>query len=342
MNSLGIDSKATQNILVGLLLGKMADGNNSLARWESNAENQVNLFARQAIPLAWDFCESTPKSNARGVFLSSPDSACEVIKNFQTAALGQAQQFDSRCHPLPDQAVGVWYTDPPYYDAISYSDLSDFFLVWLKRSLPNHHLLQDPFDPANFLSPKNREIVQDETKQDNNSRKDRAWFEESMAEAFSEGRRVPRKDGMGSVVFAHKTTGGWEALISGMICGGWTITGSWLIATEMPSRLRARESATLATSIHLICRPCLHNAPVGDWADVLRELPEHVNSWMSRLQDDGIREADLVFACIGSVLEIFSRYRIVETAEGHKVTLSEYLEKVWEVIGRTVLEAVPR
>ena len=161
-----------------------------------------------------------------------------------------------------------------------------------------------------------------------------------MARAFAEGRRVLREDGIGSVVFAHKTTEGWEALLSGMIRGGWTVTASWPIATEMGSRLRARESAALATSVHLVCRPRPDDAPVGDWADVLRELPARVADWMERLQGEGIRGADLVFACIGPALEIFSRYRTVETADGGTVILSGYLEKVWEVVGRTALESV--
>ncbi len=161
-----------------------------------------------------------------------------------------------------------------------------------------------------------------------------------MAAIFAEGRRILREDGVGSVVFAHKTTEGWEALLSGMIRGGWTITGSWPIATEMGSRLRARDSAALATSVHLICRPRPEDAPVGDWPDVLRELPRRVGDWMERLQGEGIRGADLVFACIGPALEIFSRYRAVETAEGRDVGLPEYLEKVWEVVGRAALEQV--
>ena len=184
------------------------------------------------------------------------------------------------------------------------------------------------------------ETIQDETKHVNGRPKDRAWFEETMAKAFAEGRRVLREDGIGSVVFAHKTTEGWEALLSGMIRGGWTITGSWPIATERYSRLRARDSAALATSIHLICRPRPQDAPVGDWADVLRELPIRVSDWMERLQGEGIRGADLVFACIGPALEIFSRYRSVETAEGREVGLPEYLEKVWEVVGRAALQQV--
>jgi hypothetical protein len=125
-----------------------------------------------------------------------------------------------------------------------------------------------------------------------------------------------------------------------MIRGGWTITGSWPIATEMAHRLRARDSAALATSVHLVCRPRPDDAEVGDWGEILRELPKRVGDWMERLQGEGIRGADLVFACIGPALEIFSRYRHVETADGREVTLPEYLEKVWEVVGRTALEQV--
>ena len=161
-----------------------------------------------------------------------------------------------------------------------------------------------------------------------------------MGSAFAEGRRVLSDDGIGSVVFAHKTTEGWEALLSGLIRGGWTITGSWPIATEKPDRMRAMDSAALATSVHLVCRPRPEDAPVGDWADVLRELPTRVGDWMERLQGEGVRGADLVFACIGPALEIYSRYRQVETAEGRQVGLPEYLERVWEVVGRTALENV--
>ena len=221
-----------------------------------------------------------------------------------------------------------------------YADLSDFFLVWLKRALPNHTMLQDRFDAKNPLSPKIREAVQDETKQQDGRPKNRSWFEETMAKAFAEGRRVLHDDGVGSVVFAHKTTEGWEALLSGMIRGGWTITGSWPIATEMTTRLRARDSAALATSVHLVCRPRPEDAPTGDWSDVLRELPGRVGDWMERLQEEGVRGADLVFACVGPALEIFSRYSRVETAEGDEVGLPVYLERVWEVVGRTALENV--
>ena len=335
-------SRAKLRDIVAFGLSKHSDFNSSLSRWANHMEKSVATFGRQALPILWDWVEVVPTASASGGF----DVAIDWVANAaDTVALsannpGQAQLRDAAQHSLPDQSANVWFTDPPYYDAIPYSDLSDFFLVWLKRALPGHPLLRDPFDPDNLLSPKKAEVVQDKTRQVENRPKNRAWFEETISKAFIEGRRVLDEDGVGTVVFAHKTTEGWEAMLSGMIFGGWTITGSWPIATEKPDRMRAMDSAALATSVHLICRPRPDNAPVGDWAEVLRELPERVGNWMAHLQTQNIRGADLVFACIGPALEVFSRYRAVETADGRTVALDEYLEKVWEVVGRAALQQV--
>lgn len=324
-----------------LAVSKLSELACSICAWEPIAECARHIFGRQAVPIAWDFGEGVLSSSSSGsieVSLANEASGIDAVGHVLEG--GSVQSVDAAEHLLPDETSQVWFTDPPYYDAVPYADLSDFFFVWLKRALPGHQLLVDPFDPANPLTPKRREAVQDETKYDNGRAKDRVWFEETMAKAFAEGRRVLSEDGVGSVVFAHKTTEGWEALLTGMIRGGWTITGSWPIATEMAARLRARDSAALATSVHLICRPRPEDAPVGDWADVLRELPKRVGDWMDRLQGEGVRGADLVFACIGPALEIFSRYAKVETAEGGEVALAEYLEKVWEVVGRSALAQV--
>ena len=325
---------------LALALTRLANAGCSHCRWHSTGEKHEGVYSRQALPIVWDYSEVNPFSESTGGYAGAIKWVTSVVEAWPRSNVGQVQQTDATHHPLPDQSAGIWFTDPPYYDAIPYADLSDFFLVWLKRTLPDHPLMRDPFDPDNPLSPKTAEAVQDETKQVDGHPKDREWFENTMADAFAEGRRILHEDGIGSVVFAHKTTEGWEALLSGMIRGGWTITGSWPIATEMGARLRARDSAALATSVHLICRPRPEDAPVGDWADVLHELPMRVGDWMERLQDEGIRGADLVFACIGPALEIFSRYRAVETTEGHEVGLPEYLEKVWEVVGRAALEQV--
>ena len=337
---------------MALALSKLTELACSLCAYEPLAECPRHLFGRQTLSVTWDFGEGVVSSDSSGSFdvsLTNIESGLESVGHMPQSTNPQLE--DACKSPLPDESVSAWFTDPPYYDAIPYSDLSDFFLVWLKRTLPGHALLRDPFDPSNPLSPKLQEAVQDETKNVNGRPKDRAWFEDTMAKAFAEGRRVLREDGIGSVVFAHKTTEGWEALLSGMIRGGWTITGSWPIATEMASRLRARDSAALATSVHLICRPRSENAGIGDWGQVLRELPKRVADWMSRLQEEGVRGADLVFACIGPALEVFSRYSKVVDAEEREIPLGGnpesrdahqrgFLAYVWEVVGRAALEEV--
>jgi putative DNA methylase len=323
------------------VISRCADYWSSGVRWAQQGEFVADTFSRPALPIVWDFAEAVPWADASGNFEGAVEWISRVIEACpKGSTTGQVQLADACEAPLPDWAASVWFTDPPYYDAVPYADLSDFFFVWLKRSLPRELILRDPFDPGNPLTPKTREIVQDETKRVDSRPKDRAFFEEMMARAFIEGRRVLKDDGIGSVVFAHKTTEGWEALLSGMIAGQWVITGSWPIATERPGRLRSQESAALATSVHLICRPRAAHATVGDWGEVLRALPQRVGEWIERLQSEGVRGADLVFACIGPALEVFSSYESVETPDGRQVKLPEFLEKVWEVVGRAALEQI--
>ena len=332
-------SSETTRLLLSLAISRFADDFSSLSRW-MDRETPAATFTRQALPILWDFCEIAPLDDASWSYSSSVKWVAGSAQAAISSRPGQTQQANATDHPLPDHAAHVWFTDPPYYDAVPYADLSDFFFVWLKRIVGRHPLMTDPFDSENPLSPKAFEAVLDETKKTNGRVKDRQWFEETMARAFAEGHRMLVEEGIGSVVFAHKTTEGWEALLSGLIRGGWTITGSWPIATERSARPRAHDSAALATSIHLVCRPRSEDAPIGEWADVLRELPDRVGDWMQRLEGEGVRGADLVFACIGPALEIYSRYRRVETPEGREVALPEYLERVWEVVGREALKQV--
>lgn len=326
--------------LLALAFGRLSDQMSSLVRWLPTIEAVGSTFGRPTLSVAWDWCEILPTGSESANFGAAVEWVAKVASAWPQSGAGLVELADA-CHQvLPDDSADALFTDPPYYDAVPYSDLSDYFYVWLKRVLPATVCLPDPFDSSNALTPKTGEVVQDETKLDGVRPKDRTWFEEAMAQAFTEGRRVLREDGVGAVVFANKTTEGWEALLSGVIRGGWTITGSWPLATERAVRPRAQESSALATSIHLIIRPRPDEASVGDWGAVLRELPPRVGDWIERLQGEGVRGADLVFACIGPALEIFSRYVKVETAEGREVALAEYLAKVWEVVGRSALEQV--
>lgn len=292
-------------------------------------------FGMQTIPINWGF----PETVLTGGRSENWDGALQTIINASNSIIsmnakpGTAIQEDARELSLPTYSVDALFTDPPYYDAVPYADLSDFFFVWMKRELTTN-------SNSNLLTPKNEEIVADKSKIVDGVPKDKSFYEKQMANAFSEGRRVLSESGISSIVFAHKSTEGWEALLNGIFTGGFTVTASWPISTEDPSRLRARESAALATSIHLVCRPRPEDAGVGEWSQVLQELPDKVGKWIDRLEAEGIRGADLVFSCIGPALEIYSRYRKVETAEGNEISIAVYLEKVWEVVGRIALEQI--
>jgi hypothetical protein len=312
--------------LLALVLSGVEDRNVSLATWRPQADQEKveHLFARQALPMAWDFGEAVPLSQSTGSFddrVSVVADCVESLLRFLTAEAGQLQQTDARKSPLPDSSVSVWFTDPPYYDAVPYSDLSDIFFVWLKRVLPGHPLLRDPYDGTNPLTPKLAELVQDETKKFDGQPKDKAFFEAGVAEVFHEGRRVLRDGGVGCVVFAHKSTEGWEALLTGMISGGWTISASWPITTELGSRLRARDSAALAGSVHLVCRPRRADAGVGDWSEVKTAMETRIRQWLPTLLKHGVRGADAIFSCLGPALESYSRYDKVLTAADQEVPL---------------------
>lgn len=336
--------------LLTMAAGRCVDHWSANAMWIQDLEAVAHTFGRQALPIVWDFVEACGFGDGGASWEGQIDWASRVIDALApiSGRAAQVEVADAADSPLPDGSSGYWFTDPPYYDAVPYSDLSDYFFVWAKRILLGHKILRDPFDSLNPLTPKEREAVQDETKLFKGRPKDNNIFEEMMAKAFAEGRRVLKDDGVGCVVFAHKTTEGWEALLSGMIKGGWVITGSWPIATERPVRLRSLNSAALSASVHLICRPRPHDAPVGDWADVLRELPNRIGDWIERLSAEGIRGADLVFACIGPAMEVYSRYSKVEDAEGREIPLGGdptaaepykrgFLAYVWETVGRTAL-----
>lgn len=303
-------------------LSRRADISNALCPWSVSADQVVHLFGRHAIPMLWDYAESCPFGEQAGDFVISLGSISRVVSALQVLnAHGDVRQADATESVLPDKSVPVWFTDPPYYDAIPYSDLSDFFFSWLKRIHPDKALLRDPADSANPLTPKSHEIVQDDTKVFDGKPKDRSFFENRMAMAFAAGQRILRDDGIGCVVFAHKTTEGWEALLSGLIFGGWSVTASWPISTEKPGRLRAQQSAALASSIHLVCRPRPANAGIGDWSEVKAAMELRIRQWLPTLVKHGVRGADAIFSCLGPALESYSRYDKVLTAADQEVPL---------------------
>lgn len=326
---------AVQTILA-LAFDRLAEVQTSLCRWNATIPTVQATFGRQAMPIVWDFVETSPIGGVVGSWSNSVELVLSSWRSLGSAAVpGTARQADAAKQLLPDDSADLLFTDPPYYDAVPYSDLSDFFYVWLRRLLPKDALLQGA------LTPKDDECIVDPSKE-----KDAEFFRQRMASALVQSRRALRPGGIGVLVFAHKSTSAWDAQLQAMIEAGWVITGSWPIDTEMGSRLRARNSAALGSSVHLVCRPRerddgeLDVESVGDWRAVLAELPARIHDWLPRLAKEGVAGADALFACLGPALEIFSRFSRVEKASGDAVALSEYLEQVWAAISREALEMV--
>jgi putative DNA methylase len=330
-------AEAVQTCLA-IAVDRQADHENSLCRWNANGPKLQQLFGRAAVPMMWDFAEAQPFGDSVGDWLHAIDNVLIALDNASfNHNIGHTEISPATHHPLPDDSTHYFFTDPPYYDAIPYADLSDFFYVWLKRTLPPAPARMFRDDHA----PKDEECIVDEVKG-----KDKEYFERTMEQAMAEGRRILVPNGIGTVVFANKSTAGWEAQLQAMVSAGWIITGSWPIDTEMGTRLRGMNSAALTSSVHLVCRPRenpdgkLRTDDVGDWRSVLAELPPRIREWMTRLRAENIVGADAIFACLGPALEIYSRHEHVEKVSGERVSLHEYLENVWATISREALSTI--
>lgn len=338
------DMPETVRLLLCLALGRVNDLSMSLCRWLTTIEAIAAANGGQnKMPVVLDFVEANPLGGSGGDWLGQVDWIARVIKHLEESQLHSGNVVRSSAQDLshPSEFADAFITDPPYYDAFAYSDLSDFFLVWLKRTVG-----AEAFDWRESLSPKEREIVVYDVPHGTEELKDRGFFQKEMSAAFDRARQYTKASGIGVIVFANKTTEGWEALLQSIIDAGWCATGSWPIMTERPNRQRAIGSAALGSSVHVVCRPreypdgTLRAEEIGDWRDVLQELPRRIHEWMPRLADEGVVGADAIFACLGPALEIFSRYSRVETGGGEPVTLKSYLEHVWAVVSKEALSVI--
>lgn len=322
--------------LLALTANRQIDRDSAFCRWNPASQSSAYTFPRQAIPMLWDFVES-PAIYAPGGWDAC---LCNTIKTIEDLAAvlegcgsGKSTQASATQHPLPDGACSCIVTDPPYYDAVPYAELSDFFFVWLKRSLGDRPLIQQ------FRSLTRRDV---ECVVNLNEGKDKAYFQKTMTECLAEARRICSPEGLAVVVFAQKQTAGWETQLQAMLDAGWIVTASWPLDTEMANRLRALNSATLNASVHFVCRPRPTDASgnVGQWREVLDELPQRIREWMPRLAEEGVVGADAVFACLGPALEIFSRFSRVEKPNGEVATLKQYLDFVWAAISTEALALI--
>jgi putative DNA methylase len=326
-------------------VGKCADYWNTIATWMTRG-TVGHAFTRQAIPMTWDFAEANPLADFHCAWHEAYEWVASVCDTEAAAhgSRGTVLSASATALPLPDDSADALITDPPYYDAVPYAHLSDFFYVWHRRCIGDLH--QDVLGMP--TAPKEAEIVVDRPHELSKSTKTIAFYERELTKAFADSRRVLKPAGIGVIVFASKTTASWEAILQAVVDAGWRITGSWPIDTEREARMAAQGQARLASSVHLVCRPRENESgevtrgDIGDWRSVLAELPGRIHEWMPRLAEEGVVGADAIFACLGPALEIFSRYSRVEKASGEVVTLREYLEQVWAAVSTEALSMIFR
>jgi len=330
-------------IALAFAIDRSVSQNTSLSRWDASRLTIKGAFSKQALAVVWDFAEANPFSGGTSDWDGALEWICKFIEaNADLQSTGTATRASATSITLPSDSAAALITDPPYFAAIPYGDLSDFFYVWLRRGIGEAF----PELFVDNLTDKDEElIVTNAQKTKDGHSKDDAFFRSGMASALSAARDAVQSGGIGVVVYAEGTTAGWEAILGAIIDSQWTVTSSWPIDTEMENRTQARGAASLQSSIHIVCRPRDTNHPdrqdrSGDWRDVLQELPRRIHEWMPRLAEEGVVGADAIFACLGPALEVFSRYSHVEKANGETVALREYLEHVWAAVAKEALAMV--
>ena len=306
-------------------VNRLACYSSMISIWGIARECQGQTFARYALPITWDFSEINPFSESTGDFLGGLDwiqrflNHALKIRNTRAPHISQQSSRD-----LKAQSVDAIITDPPYYDAIPYADLADFFYVWFRRSVGDR--FSDMFSDS--LTPKLDELIQHSGRFDNNKAAAKAFYEEGMAESFQSASKSLSDDGRIVIVFAHKDPNAWETLTTAMMQAGLVVTASWPIGTEMRGGMRNFNRSSLATSLWLVCRKRPANARAGYYGKVRNEMQERITERLRQFWDVGIRGPDFVWAAIGPALESYSHYTEVRRMDGKPFTITDFLKEV--------------
>lgn len=326
MSQEGYDKNYAKTIFNYLALGidRLSSYTVVLARWRPDVLSFERSFDRQALPMVWDYGEVNPFSNARGQWDIGP--ILEVIRNVSKFSIPTTvTQCSATSMPYNDNFFDAVFTDPPYYDNVPYSYLSDFFYVWLKRTLGEVYpeLFSTP------LTPKKQEIVA-YTNGPGGWENGKEFFEKMLNQSFREIHRVLKPDGIAVIVYAHKSTEGWETLVNSLLDSGLIITGAWPIDTEMKARMRANKSAALASSIYIVARK-MKRLPTGFYNDIKKELKEYLDKKLERLWHEGVGGADFFISAIGSAIEVFGKYEKVMDYEGNTIRADKLLADVRKI-----------
>jgi len=318
-----------------LAIGRLCDYNSTLCRWDGTFVGHT--FGRQGLPMVWTFCETVPFSDSSGNWSGALDWNLRAIKELTySSTVGTVRRSSATALPYDDGLLDGVVTDPPYYDAVPYSDLSDFFYVWHKRVVGDLYpsVFQTP------LTPKQQELIEERPHTLVKNRKDSAFYEDGMRKAFCEMHRTMAAHGTSSVMFAHKSTTAWETLIAALIDSGLVVTASWPFHTERPGRLISQANAALASSVTLVCRKRSATAKDGLWDDVRQELKEVADERLGFFWNQGIRGADFFISAIGPALSVFGKYERVTKLSGDEVKVGRFLDEVRALVTNYALEKI--
>ncbi|MFS8795330.1 DUF1156 domain-containing protein [Synechococcus sp. R55.8] len=356
------------SVYLAFAVDKTTDYHSGLCSWHSGRDTIRNTFGRQAIPMVWDFAEANPMSDSTGNFNGAIDWVVKVLENALPNSLAQVTQHDATAPHLQDTIPKIISTDPPYYDNISYADLSDFFYVWLRRCL--NSVYPDLF--STLLAPKDQELVATPYRFSGDKQKAKEFFEAGLSKAFNRIRGISHADYPLTVYYAFKQTEedtspqgqgedeedddtdkpiplsrtgrgargespermsgrvftGWETMLEGLIRAGFTIDGTWPLRTELANRMIASGTNALASSIVLVCRPRPADAPKATRRQFLAELKRELPEALKLLQQGSIAPVDLAQASIGPGMAIYSRYAAVLESDGSPLTVRTALQLI--------------
>ncbi|CAN5820198.1 DUF1156 domain-containing protein [soil metagenome] len=326
-------------------IDKLADWSSSICSWITRIEGVRNTFARQAIPMVWDYVEINPLSNSVGNFMNHVDWVAHGVAGVPLGSIvpGQVAQLDAAAAAATVQAPLV-STDPPYYDNIGYADLSDFFYIWLRRSLRDVH--PDIF--STLVTPKSTELIATPYRHNGSKATAERFFEDGLASVFENIRLVHSPDYPLTVYYAFKqaerngsagvASTGWETMLEGLLQAGFSIHGTWPIRTERSGRTLSIGTNALASSVVLVCRPRPNDAPLATRSEFIRALQRELPNAIRTMQQESIAPVDLAQASIGPGMAVFSRYsRVLETS-GESMRVRTALELINQTLDQALTE----
>lgn len=326
------------SLYLALITSRTSDQLNSLTRWSVSRDQSIGLFSRHAIPMMWDFPEVNPFADAAGDLGVAIESGAKALLNLRPAAAGFVTQTDARL----TKTMALIATDPPYYDNIGYADLSDFFYVWLRRSLVG--LFPDLL--STMLTPKNEELIATQYRHGGSASAADRYFEEGFVDVFRRCREVSPEGLPITLFYAFKQSEddelagvgstGWSTMLEGLSSAGWMVTATWPVRTERGARSIAIGTNSLASSIVLACRPRPEGAGVIDRQGLIRALTEELPGPMRELQKAHIAPVDLRQAAIGPGMAIYSRFAKVVEPDGATMRVRTALGLINQTLDRVL------